>query len=114
MAIGRVKWFNNEKGYGFIEADVSNQDIFVHFSDIQMDGYKTLQADMPVSFELSQGTRGPSARAVRPLTDAVTVAEGAFTTWQQPEGMPASRGEERHFFRPQARQPYGDMAASGH
>lgn len=67
MALGRVKWFSNEKGYGFIEAAESEQDIFVHFSDIVMEGYKTLREDDMVFFVLEQSARGPGARHVCPL-----------------------------------------------
>lgn len=70
MAIGRVKWFSNEKGYGFIEAVESKQDVFVHFSDIVMEGYKTLKENAMVFFVLEQGAKGPGARHVCPLNEA--------------------------------------------
>jgi CspA family cold shock protein len=70
MAIGRVKWFSNEKGYGFIEAVESKQDVFVHFSDIVMEGYKTLKENAMVFFVLEQGGKGPGARHVCPLNEA--------------------------------------------
>ena len=63
---GRVKWFNNAKGYGFIEClDDSEQDIFVHYSAINIDGYKTLKQGEIVVFDLTQGSKGPSAANVR-------------------------------------------------
>ena len=64
MAQGTVKWFNNEKGYGFIAVD-GGQDVFVHFSAIQSDGYKSLDEGQRVDFEVAQGPKGPQADAVR-------------------------------------------------
>ncbi len=63
MQNGKVKWFNNEKGYGFIETD-SGEDIFVHFTAIQGDGYKSLEEGQEVSFEVVEGNRGPQAANV--------------------------------------------------
>jgi CspA family cold shock protein len=60
----RVKWFDNVKGYGFIEAD-DGKDIFVHYKQIQGDGYKTLREGHEVEFELEQGPKGPLATNVR-------------------------------------------------
>ncbi|MER7763174.1 cold shock domain-containing protein [Streptomyces sp. NPDC097619] len=64
---GTVKWFNAEKGYGFIAVDGGGADVFVHYSAIQSDGYKSLDENQRVEFEVSQGTKGPQAEAVRPL-----------------------------------------------
>ncbi|MCW2609450.1 MAG: cold shock protein [Actinomycetota bacterium] len=64
MAQGTVKWFNSEKGYGFIAVD-NGPDVFVHFSAIQMDGYKSLEDGQRVEFEVTQGNKGPQADAVR-------------------------------------------------
>ncbi|QFY89843.1 cold shock domain-containing protein [Magnetovirga frankeli] len=58
MPTGIVKWFNNVKGYGFVVPDNSEQDIFVHFSSIAMDGYKTLQEGQRVQFEVTEGPKG--------------------------------------------------------
>ncbi|MDP3845113.1 MAG: cold shock domain-containing protein CspD [Pseudomonas sp.] len=58
MLSGKVKWFNNAKGYGFILADGQDEDLFAHFSAIQMDGYKTLKAGQAVSFDIVQGPKG--------------------------------------------------------
>ncbi len=63
MAKGRVKWFNDHKGYGFIEQD-SGEDVFVHFSVIDMDGYKTLQEGVEVEFECVTGDKGLQATKV--------------------------------------------------
>jgi CspA family cold shock protein len=65
MAQGTVKWFNAEKGYGFITVDGGGADVFVHFSEIQMDGYKALDEGQRVEFEVGQGPKGPQAEAVR-------------------------------------------------
>src|SRR5215469_17059016 len=66
MAQGTVKWFNAEKGYGFIAVD-GGADVFVHYSAIQMDGYRTLEEGQRVEFEISQGQKGPQADMVRAL-----------------------------------------------
>jgi len=58
MATGVVKWFNNAKGYGFVTPDQGDQDIFVHFSAIDMDGYKTLKEGQRVEFEIEEGPKG--------------------------------------------------------
>ncbi|CAM3862054.1 cold-shock protein [Bacillus cereus] len=60
---GKVKWFNNEKGFGFIEMEGSD-DVFVHFSAIQGDGYKALEEGQEVSFDITEGNRGPQAANV--------------------------------------------------
>ena len=67
MTQGTVKWFNAEKGYGFITVDGSDQDIFVHYSEIQMDGYRSLQEGQAVEFNVGQGDKGPQAESVTPL-----------------------------------------------
>ncbi|WP_176465138.1 cold shock domain-containing protein CspD [Pseudomonas sp. Irchel 3E20] len=58
MASGKVKWFNNAKGYGFINEEGKTEDLFAHYSAIEMDGYKTLKAGQPVKFEIIQGPKG--------------------------------------------------------
>jgi len=63
MQTGTVKWFNSEKGFGFIEIDGGN-DVFVHFSAIQGDGFKTLDEGQRVQFNVIQGNRGPQAESV--------------------------------------------------
>ncbi len=64
MATGKVKWFNNTKGYGFITAD-DGTDVFVHHGDIEGDGFKTLDEGDSVEFEITEGPKGPKAAAVR-------------------------------------------------
>ncbi|SHE95293.1 cold-shock protein [Alkalibacter saccharofermentans] len=63
MTNGTVKWFNAEKGYGFLSTDESG-DVFVHFSALQMDGYKTLKEGQEVNFEIVEGEKGPQAANV--------------------------------------------------
>ena len=67
MAQGTVKWFNAEKGYGFIAQDGGGDDVFVHFSAIQADGYRSLEEAQRVEFEITQGPKGPQAESVRPV-----------------------------------------------
>jgi CspA family cold shock protein len=76
MPQGKVKWFNNAKGYGFIIEDGCTDDLFAHFSSVQMDGYKTLKAGQPVTFE-----KKPSDKGIH----AVNIV---------PEGMPQKQGQE--------------------
>ena len=66
MAQGTVKWFSNEKGYGFIERE-SGEDVFVHFSAISGEGYKSLTEGQRVEFEVVQGTKGLQAANVQPI-----------------------------------------------
>ena len=67
MAKGVVKWFSNQKGYGFITPDGGGKDVFVHHSAIQGDGYKTLDEGQGVEFEVTQGPKGEQASNVRKL-----------------------------------------------
>lgn len=63
MQVGTVKWFSNNKGYGFIQYD-NTEDVFVHFTGIEMDGYKTLHEGQKVTFNIVEGARGPQATEV--------------------------------------------------
>ncbi len=67
MAQGSVKWFNAEKGYGFIAQDDGGADVFVHYSAIQSQGYRSLEEAQRVEFEITQGPKGPQAEQVVPL-----------------------------------------------
>ncbi|MBD8496413.1 cold shock domain-containing protein CspD [Pseudomonas syringae] len=76
MLSGKVKWFNNAKGYGFILADGRDEDLFAHYSAIRMEGYKTLKAGQPVQFEIIQGPKGLHAVEISPApVSAVKPAE---------------------------------------
>ncbi len=67
MATGTVKWFNDDKGYGFITPDESGKDLFVHHSQIVADGFRTLPEGSRVSYEAEAGEKGPKAVNVQPL-----------------------------------------------
>ena len=71
MMIGRVKWFNNEKGYGFIEFK-ENEDIFIHYSAIEIDGYKTLSEGQLVEFKLVETSKGYQAINVKLVKETTT------------------------------------------
>ncbi|TQS42299.1 cold-shock protein [Cryptosporangium phraense] len=67
MATGTVKWFNAEKGYGFIAPDGGGPDVFAHYSAIQTQGYKELSDGQQVEFDVTQGQKGPQAANIRPV-----------------------------------------------
>ncbi|MHB1064420.1 MAG: cold-shock protein [Georgenia sp.] len=67
MATGTVKWFNAEKGFGFIAPDDNTADVFVHYSAISSSGYRSLDENQKVEFDVTQGPKGPQAENVRPL-----------------------------------------------
>ncbi|GIH21577.1 cold-shock protein [Rugosimonospora africana] len=67
MATGTVKWFNSEKGFGFIAQDGGGADVFVHYSAITSSGYRELAEGQKVEFDITQGQKGPQADNVRPL-----------------------------------------------
>ncbi len=76
MATGTVKWFNDAKGFGFIEPEQGGGDVFAHFSAIQMEGFRTLKQGSRVSYELVQGPKGQLAQDIRPLDGGDTIQAG--------------------------------------
>jgi cold shock protein len=77
MAFGRVKWFNDAKGFGFIEPEGGGADVFAHFSAIQMEGFRTLKQGGRVSYEVLQGPKGDQAQNIQPVEEEVTSGAGA-------------------------------------
>jgi CspA family cold shock protein len=67
MASGTVKWFNGDKGFGFIAQDGGGADVFAHFSAIEASGFRSLEENQRVEFEVTQGPKGPQAANIRPL-----------------------------------------------
>jgi CspA family cold shock protein len=67
MAMGKVKWFNDQKGYGFITPDDGSRDLFVHYSEVQGEGFKSLQEGQAVEYEKIEADKGPKATKVRPV-----------------------------------------------
>ncbi|CCG19079.1 cold shock-like protein [Taylorella asinigenitalis 14/45] len=65
--VGTVKWFNDTKGFGFVTPEGSNEDLFIHFSSIQMDGFKTLKENQKISFEITEGPKGKQAINIQPV-----------------------------------------------
>ena len=76
MATGTVKWFNDAKGFGFIEPEGGGADVFAHFSAVQMEGFRTLKQGGQVSYELVQGPKGDLAQNIRPLGEPAAVEGG--------------------------------------
>jgi cold shock protein len=70
MAVGVVKWFNDAKGFGFIQPEDGGADVFAHFSAVQMEGFRTLKQGSRVAFEIVQGPKGSLAQNIRPIEGA--------------------------------------------
>jgi len=77
MATGTVKWFNDAKGFGFIEPEAGGEDVFAHFSAIQMEGFRTLKQGSQVSFDLVQGPKGQLAQNITQLESATSQGQAA-------------------------------------
>ncbi|MBW1998374.1 MAG: cold-shock protein [Deltaproteobacteria bacterium] len=67
MARGTVKWFSNKRGYGFITPDEGGEDLFIHYTNIEGEGFRSLEEGQVVEFEEAQGDKGPQATKVRPI-----------------------------------------------
>jgi CspA family cold shock protein len=95
MDEGTVKWFDNEKGFGFIEIEGSEEDAFVHYSDIEMDGFATLKEGQKVSYELQHSEKGPKAVNVQPAGAAEPEPEAEVEEEPEPDvgGQPEPEGE---------------------
>ncbi len=75
MASGVVKWFNDSKGFGFIQPDEGGADVFAHFSAVQMDGFRTLKQGSRVNFDVVQGPKGTLAQNIRPTAEIATAQQ---------------------------------------
>jgi cold shock protein len=80
MAFGRVKWFNDAKGFGFIEPEGGGGDVFAHFSAIQMEGFRTLKQGGRVSYELVQGPKGDQAQNIQAVEEVTSSTSGSAAT----------------------------------
>jgi cold shock protein len=80
MASGTVKWFNDAKGFGFIEPDGGGADVFAHFSAVQMEGFRTLKQGSKVVYDLVQGPKGDLAQNIRPLVSAGSETAASSTS----------------------------------
>src|SRR5215472_3304702 len=89
MATGTVKWFNDAKGYGFITPDDGGEDLFAHFSAIQMNGFKTLKEGQKVSFEVTQGPKGKQAANIKPAKLLFTPVVGGSNKKKKKPGRRA-------------------------
>ena len=97
MPTGRVKWFNNAKGYGFILPDEGDEDLFVHYSSILMDGYKTLKAGQLVTYEILKGPKGSHAIDINALDEADDSSESPADTTSVSESEESVREDSPEF-----------------
>jgi|GEM_PF-296408 len=87
MTTGKVKWFNNAKGFGFILSDDANEDLFAHYSSIKMDGYKTLKAGQTVSFDIVRGDKGLHATNIQLVETEPSTEPSKQTTRQDDDHL---------------------------
>jgi cold shock protein len=83
MSVGIVKWFNDAKGFGFIQPDGGGADVFAHFSAVQMEGFRTLKQGTRVTFEIVQGPKGDLAQNITPIVDGAAAQEAPATSVHQ-------------------------------
>jgi CspA family cold shock protein len=95
MATGTVKWFNDAKGFGFIEPDGGGSDVFAHFSAIAMDGFKTLKQGSRVTFELQQGPKGQLAQNIQAQPGPIRTSDGPADI-ERPQRQPKVRAPQFH------------------
>lgn len=96
MATGTVKWFNDAKGFGFIEPDGGGADVFAHFSAIAMDGFKTLKQGSRVSFEVQEGPKGQLAQSIQLLPGPIRTSDGGEAAVERPPRQPKVRAPQFH------------------
>lgn len=95
MATGTVKWFNDAKGFGFIEPDGGGSDVFAHFSAITMDGFKTLKQGSRVTFEIQEGPKGQLAQNIQAQPGAIKTSDGEAQEPRAPR-QPKVRAPQFH------------------
>jgi CspA family cold shock protein len=105
MGKGTVKWFNNSKGFGFIEPMGGGEDIFIHFSAIQMEGFKTLEPGAQVEFELVQGPKGQQAHALTVTASPEREMDIAVPGLKSKEGRLRTPQYRANLMGPQNRSP---------
>lgn len=96
MATGTVKWFNDAKGFGFIEPDGGGSDVFAHFSAIAMDGFKTLKQGSRVSFEIQQGPKGQLAQNIQAQPGPIQTQPASAAPADRPPRQPKVRAPQFH------------------
>lgn len=107
MPRGKVKWFNNAKGYGFIIEEGCSDDLFAHFSSVQMDGYKTLKAGQPVTFDKKPSDKGIHAVNIVPEEPPGKQESSESSSEQAQAGDDASQEQSDDYHRDQPRAAHG-------